>query len=124
MKGRTSTAGDRILIATVAVAALVAWPLLAGASGSDSTAQISGPHGETRVDLTVDQVLTVDGSAGDLTVEVLDRTIRVTHADCPDGVCVRTGRVSALGSLIACVPNRVVITVGAEGDSGYDARVR
>ena len=32
-------------------------------------------------------------------------------ADCPDGICVRTGRVSSVGESIVCLPNRVVIIV-------------
>ena len=33
------------------------------------------------------------------------------RADCPDGTCVRTGRISRRGQSIICLPNRVSVTV-------------
>ena len=33
------------------------------------------------------------------------------HADCPDGTCIRTGKISRTGEKIVCLPNRVYITV-------------
>lgn len=37
-------------------------------------------------------------------------------ADCPDKVCVRTGKISRVGEQIVCLPNRVFIRVIGEGD--------
>ena len=41
------------------------------------------------------------------------------EADCPDKVCVKTGRISHVGESIICLPNRLAITV--RGDSDPDA---
>ena len=45
------------------------------------------------------------------TVEIKDHTIRVTEADCPDRICVKTAAIEAgKGSApIVCLPNRLVI---------------
>jgi hypothetical protein len=48
----------------------------------------------------------------------------VTDSTCPDRVCVHTGAISAPGSMIACVPNGVVVRIGGEESDGLDARVR
>ncbi len=40
------------------------------------------------------------------------------YADCPDGTCVRTGRISYSGQSIICLPNR--LTVRVVGKSGVD----
>lgn len=42
------------------------------------------------------------------TIEIKDGKIRVSHADCPDKICVNTGWLSA-GIPIVCLPNRLVI---------------
>lgn len=38
------------------------------------------------------------------------------YADCPDGTCVRTGRISKRGQTIICLPNRVAVTVITDSD--------
>lgn len=35
----------------------------------------------------------------------------VSHADCPNQVCVNTGKISEEGELIVCLPHKVVITI-------------
>ena len=38
----------------------------------------------------------------------------IEYADCPDRVCVRTGRISRVGESIICLPNKLSITVTGE----------
>lgn len=118
------TRADRLLILVLAVAALLAWPLLAAAGGNAEFAEISGPGGATRVPLGTDDVLLVDGTGGDLRVVVQNGSVRVEEADCPNQICVRTGRIESAGSVIACVPNDVVIRVEGGQTDGIDARIR
>ena len=42
------------------------------------------------------------------------------YADCPDGTCVRTGRISKRGQTIICLPNKVAVTVVDDGAGGAD----
>lgn len=37
-------------------------------------------------------------------------------AHCPDGVCIRTGKINRTGERIVCLPNRVLIAVYGAGD--------
>lgn len=118
------TRADRVLILVLAVLALASWPLAAAAAGkSAGTVIISGPAGSTTLPLAQDARLQVEGERGPLTVVIAEGAVRVTEADCPDHVCVKTGSVSAAGALVACVPNGVVVRVGGENDE-LDARVR
>lgn len=51
------------------------------------------------------------------TVTVRDGRICVSHATCPDQVCVRQGWVSTDATPIVCLPNGLVIQVkGGDGD--------
>ena len=45
--------------------------------------------------------------------------VRFTDADCPDKLCVKTGEIRLSGESIACVPNRVVVTLRKSG-ADYD----
>ncbi len=45
--------------------------------------------------------------------------IYVKEANCPDKVCVRSGKISKTGEGIICVPNRVAVEIS--GESQLDA---
>ena len=42
---------------------------------------------------------------------------------CPDGLCVRRGRLTRSGDTMACVPERVTVVLKGAKDSGVDAVV-
>lgn len=41
-------------------------------------------------------------------------------SDCPDQLCVKCGKLKNPGDSMACIPNRVVVTVKAENNDDYD----
>lgn len=119
------TRADRMVIGSIAVIALLAWPVLAIASaGVGQSVEISSPGGTTVVPISEDGRLTVEGASGPVEVEISDGTVRVAESGCPDQICVHTGAVSHAGATIACVPNRVVIRIRGGEVDGLDARVR
>lgn len=44
-------------------------------------------------------------------LRVEDGTICCADADCPDKICVQTGKISEEGSVIACLPHRLIVSV-------------
>ena len=46
-----------------------------------------------------------------LTVEIAAGRVRVSHSDCPDGVCVSAGWLSRGGQTAVCVPAGVTLRV-------------
>lgn len=65
--------------------------------------------------LSEEQALVLD-QTGYNRVRVSDGAVFMEEADCPDQVCVRTGRVDQPGGVIACLPHRVIVYVeGGEG---------
>ncbi|MCM1543978.1 MAG: NusG domain II-containing protein [Ruminococcus sp.] len=42
-------------------------------------------------------------------------------SDCPDKLCVKKGRLSKAGDTMACVPNKVVVTLKSSGKAQFDA---
>ena len=63
--------------------------------------------------LVVDQEKTIESEYGINVVTVKDGKIAVTHADCPDGYCMKRGFCSG-GAQIVCLPNRLVIRFGGQ----------
>lgn len=60
---------------------------------------------------------TVVTERGSLQLSFSAEGVAVIDSDCPDDVCVRTGRVVRAGESIVCAPLGVCITVG---DGGLD----
>lgn len=48
---------------------------------------------------------------GENTIRIEDETISVVDADCPDRVCVKTGKAEKKGDVIACLPHKLLIEV-------------
>ena len=67
-----------------------------------------------RYSLRVDGEYSLNGGTNLLVVA--DGEAYVSEADCPDLVCVRTGRVSRGGERIVCLPNKLEIKVIGGGE--------
>jgi hypothetical protein len=52
---------------------------------------------------------------GKLVLEAERDGVRVSYADCPNQVCVHTGKIAAPGQLIACLPNRALVKLAGGG---------
>ena len=48
---------------------------------------------------------------GENIVRIEGETISVIDADCPDLVCVKTGKAQKKGDIIACLPHKLLIEV-------------
>ena len=65
------------------------------------------------MDLRIDREETVESAYGTNVITVQDGCIAVTHADCPDGYCMKRGFCSG-GAEIVCLPNRLIIRFKAQ----------
>ena len=86
---------------------------------SDAPIAVVRQDGETveRLPLNRDARITVGSpESGYNTVVVKDGAAFVESADCPDKICVRTGKIREVGEVIACLPHR--LTVSVEGGEG------
>ncbi|MEY8762249.1 MULTISPECIES: NusG domain II-containing protein [Clostridium] len=52
-------------------------------------------------------------------VEVENGRIRISEADCPDKICVKTGWISKPGQSIVCLPHKLIIKIEGK-NSQYD----
>ena len=69
--------------------------------------------------LTVDGEYSLNGGTNVLVIEGGEAYL--TYADCPDLVCVKTGRIRFVGQSIVCLPNRLSVVIrGEASDGGVD----
>lgn len=115
------TRGDRLVMCAVAALALLAVPVsgLALSHAVDGVI-LSGPGGTTHVSLDEPGRYEVVGSRGVVTFEVSKGSVRAVSADCPDGVCVRSGAVRP-GRPVVCAPNGVSAMTSSAVGGGIDA---
>ena len=73
--------------------------------------EIAGPFGIEHLALDQPQTIVVRGVVGNVHTQILDGKVRVTHADCPDRLCQKTGSISKAPQRIVCLPNKVVIKI-------------
>lgn len=104
----------------VAVIAAVCLQLFTG-QGSQVIAYVDGEEvGRWSLEETVDVVLQTATGQNRLMIE--DGRAYVTEADCPDGICVKQGKISRTGQTIVCLPHKLVIEIEGEAEeNGIDA---
>lgn len=78
--------------------------------GSQVLIQVDGVE-YGRYDLRTEQVIEI-GVSNRLKIEGGEAFM--THADCPDQLCVKMAPVSQTHELIVCMPNKVIVEVVAE----------
>lgn len=74
--------------------------------------------------LNSDTELDITGYQGGINhIVIQDHTVYMSYADCPDVLCVHTGKISKTGETIVCLPHRVVVEIiGAK--EAYDSVVQ
>ena len=79
------------------------------------------------VDLTkgVDKSIEIPGHEHVILHQYADGTIAFESSDCPDKVCVNTGKLKYSGSSAACLPNKIVVKIIDKGnEQDFDIIVR
>ncbi len=101
-----------IIIIAIAVTGIV---LLSGGGNANSAVIRSDGQIIKEVKLDVDQSFWV----GDVRFEVKDGAIAFVESDCPGKECIHAGWLSSPGSSMACLPNKISVTL--TGESEVDA---
>ena len=117
MKRKTSKR-EIIFIILLLLAALILWICLhlsyGGRSGSISITVDGIPYGT--YSLSEDQIIPINDTN---ICEIHSGRARMTHASCPDGLCMRQSAVTGYGGMIVCLPNKVIIQGTAPADEDY-----
>ena len=73
------------------------------------------------IDLKEDKEYLIEGTKGDLRVEIKNHAIAVTESNCPHQDCVKMGFVSTSNHPIICAYNATYIII--EGTAEYDVEI-
>ena len=88
--------------------------------GRHVVVEVDGRHA---MELSLDRnvTTTVQGPAGETTIQVEEGTVRALASPCPHKYCIRMGTISRRGEIIVCVPNRVFIYIRGGGSDDETA---
>ncbi len=100
--------GDIIIYLLIFVICVVLWISLAGNGGTVSVSQNGKLIYEG--DLINNEREIKLGGAYENTILIQDGKVKMSHATCPDQVCVHTDAIDENGGVLCCAPNGVVVS--------------
>ncbi|MQY77427.1 MAG: hypothetical protein GH155_07365 [Spirochaeta sp.] len=106
-------------LTAIAVTALIAFQVYGSQSGALQVS-IKGDSGEWLYPLESGHTIGIEGPLGTTTVVIEHGTVRVSSSPCREKICVKSGPVNNHGRWIACLPNRVIITVTGSNEQELD----
>ena len=115
------TPGDKILLVLILALGVISLITLNHfrQPGETVTIEVNG-QALYHLDLNTSQQVTVTGSIGETTIKIDHGAARVIHSDCPEKICIKTGKIQRAGQVIVCVPNRVVVTIEGKRKNQFD----
>ena len=112
---------DVIIIGAIVVISLAVWGtnLLLSKNEKKHAEIYYQSHLAMTVDLSKGEDRTFSISQNENVVFHLypDGSICFEHSDCPDKICIRTGRISQPGQIAACLPNEIILKIVGESQS-------
>ena len=107
---------ELIFILFLLLPALFLWIFLSlpagGRSGMISITVDGKPYGSYA--LSEAQIIRINDTN---VCEIKNGRARMTHATCPDGLCLHQSAVTGRGGMIICLPNKVIIQADASSQS-------
>ena len=75
-------------------------------------------NGEEIARYSLTETGTFELNGGSNTLKIEGGEAWLIHADCPDSLCVKQGKIHQRGQVITCLPNKLTVTVygGTGGD--------
>ena len=111
--------GALIAVLLALTAAAFLWPGGRSGAGAEAVVRVSGQE-IGRYALSRPGVYSLNG--GTNLLEIRDGAAAIMEADCPDGLCIRQGKIRRSGQCITCLPNRLTVTIEG-GDGGADLTI-
>ena len=94
------------------------WNALSREEGAVAVVTVDGAE-VARYPLDVPCEVVLHGTDGENVLVIEDGAAFIREADCPDKVCVRTGKIRYRGETIVCLPHRLMIRIQG-GEGGVD----
>lgn len=100
-----------LILLAISIGGIAAFYIF-NATSQDLSVRVSR-QGEvlTILPLSEDHTETFTDASGSNTLVISDGKAKMTEADCPDHICVKTYPISSPGETIVCLPHKLVIEV-------------
>ncbi len=115
LNGKIFKIGDLIVLAVFIIAAALAIYFMTKPTGSEVYIYKDGKLLEA-VLLSVEKTVKIDEH---ITVKISGGAAYVLKSDCKGQDCVKAGKISKVGEMIVCLPNKVVIKIVGDGEVDY-----
>ena len=113
---------DYVAVACAAALVIAISTTVYGGGGGRTTVQITAPNVEYLFATSVEETVAVRGPIGETVVRINNGGARVISSPCDNQICLRTGQIERSGRWIACLPNRVFISIESGNRMEIDAR--
>jgi hypothetical protein len=92
-------------------------------SGSSVSPTVTIQAGDERWVFPLDgeTVFSARGPLGDTVVELRGRSARILSSPCANQTCIAGGAIHRHGQWLACLPNRVMVSVSGDGGAELDS---
>jgi hypothetical protein len=108
-----------VTLIAVALTSASAFFIYGGSADALFVTVSAGGHGARWVHpLTATEHFAVNGPLGDTIIEIKDGKARITASPCENKTCISAGAIDSAGAFVACLPNRVILTI--ENRAGED----
>ena len=81
--------------------------------GNSATIKIEGEVIEN-ISLSKETTIKISNSSGYNLIKVSEGAISIVEADCPDKICIKSGKIKNPGEVIACIPHKLIIEIGSD----------
>ncbi|MDR0450323.1 MAG: NusG domain II-containing protein [Treponema sp.] len=68
-----------------------------------------------------ERVFTAPGPLGDTVVELRGKSARILSSPCANQTCVAQGAIHGRGQWLACLPNRVMVSISGDTEGELDS---
>lgn len=102
---------DFFFIALSAALIAISIMTLTGDSSPETKVVIKVKDAEYIYPLTQEQDLTFDGELGKSHIIIHDGCVEFEDSPCRDKICIHMGQGKKDGDFLACLPNRIIVTV-------------
>lgn len=115
LNGKIFKIGDLIVLAVFIIAAALAIYFMTKPTGSEVYIYKDGKLFEA-VSLSTEKTVKVDEH---IIVKISGGAAYVLKSDCKGQDCVKAGKISKVGEMIVCLPNKVVMKIVGDGEVDY-----
>ena len=104
--------GDFIIFAVILLIAIICFVPFISSQSDQLICEISQNNNIIHKIILKDgfkETITVNTQHGNSVIHIENRSVWFESSDCPDQVCVHTGKLTHAGQISVCLPNKVIV---------------